>query len=125
MSSDFSYCLSCNTGWSLINGQCVVPIINCLSYAYNGSISFCKSCVENYQLADSLCAYSPPTPSDKNCILFTNSRCTQCSNRYYLLDQACVPVNPNCKNYSSDGKCTDCYGGYVVFNGNCIVSAAH
>jgi hypothetical protein len=48
MSSDLASCATCKTGWALINGQCAVPIINCISYAYNGSLSFCKSCVDNY-----------------------------------------------------------------------------
>jgi hypothetical protein len=124
MTSDSTSCATCRTGWTLINGQCVVPVINCIVYAYNGSLSFCKSCVENYQLVNSLCVFSPTTPLDKNCIQFNGTLCIQCSNRYYFSNQVCVPVNPNCKNYSNDGNCTDCYGGYAVSNGKCVIATS-
>jgi hypothetical protein len=61
---------------------------------------------------------------DKNCILTNNSLCTQCSPRFYLQNQTCLPVNPNCKDYANDGSCTTCYDGYSTFNGNCILSAS-
>ena len=34
-----------------------------------------------------------------------------------------MPINPNCKNYSSDGKCTDCYLGYSIIDGQCIINS--
>lgn len=33
----------------------------------------------------------------------------------------CVPVNPLCKNTTSDNLCTSCYGGYNLVNNNCVV----
>lgn len=70
-----------------------------------------------------MCVFSQSAPTDRFCLLFNGSRCIQCSNRYYIANQVCVPVNPNCKDYSSDGNCTDCYLGYVVLGGNCVINS--
>lgn len=49
--------------------------------------------------------------------------CASCSSRYYFgPNNLCVPVNPLCKDYLSNGSCSSCYSGYVVSGFTCIVN---
>ena len=58
--------------------------------------------------------------SDPNCIRVRDGVCVLCSNRFYYDGLKCIPVNPNCKSYAMDsGLCTDCYPGYMLYNGTC------
>lgn len=126
ISNDYN-CLQCRKGWTLINKLCVIPISNCQEYEYKNNLSNCKSCSYGYDLVNSKCVFivSNMTSSnlDPNCLTFNKTACTRCSNRYFLSGSTCVPINPNCKNYSSDGKCTDCYLGYNIVDGLCIISS--
>ena len=50
--------------------------------------------------------------------------CTRCSARYYVYsDGKCVPVNPLCKDHNLQGLCTDCYRGYEVNSGRCVIAS--
>lgn len=60
---------------------------------------------------------------DPNCARYTGSTCSSCSNRYYFSSTGtCVPVNPLCNAYNSNGACLTCYPGYVINGANCIVA---
>jgi len=60
---------------------------------------------------------------DSNCIRYNGTTCIACSSRYYFNpNNVCVPVNPLCKDYISNGNCSTCFPGYAISNGNCIVS---
>lgn len=61
--------------------------------------------------------------SDPNCRANNGQVCTQCSNRFYIASNGrCVPVSPLCRNNDAQGRCTSCYPGYSVFEGNCIIA---
>jgi hypothetical protein len=63
------------------------------------------------------------TNRDPNCAKYVNVTCAQCSNRYYFSSSSlCIPVNPLCNNYNSNGGCLSCYPGYALYGANCIVS---
>lgn len=119
-------CQSCTIGFSLINGICVVPVANCQDYSLINSLSTCIACNLAFSLVNGSCIGSILIASkDVNCIRVSNNVCSQCSNRYYMANNICVPVNDNCKSYNpTNGNCTDCYLGYVVSSGMCIPQAS-
>ena len=46
------------------------------------------------------------------CASFTNNLCNSCLDRYYLLNNICLPVNPLCLTYNqTNGNCLSCYSG--------------
>ncbi len=144
-------CLQCKNAYWVAPGLnlCVINDPNCLSPSANP----CTNCASGFAVGQSgLCeklitpvipttpvvvptipttpTVNPTTPSgvneanrDPNCVNYQNGKCLQCSNRYYMSDNKCIPVNQNCKDYQlSNGLCTSCYPGYMVSNGNCIPS---
>lgn len=56
----------------------------------------------------------------------TNSFCIECYSFFFFntTQGKCAPVNPLCRNYTSQNQCTQCYSGYQLNNGNCTLSPA-
>ena len=53
----------------------------------------------------------------------TSTMSAPAANRYYFgNNNKCVPVNPLCNQYLSNGACTSCYPGYQVQGGTCILA---
>ena len=103
----------------------------------------CLGCVSNYSLNQGVCV--AVANADANCRAYTDNKCVQCNDRYYL-NGTCIKVNdlclqadlngsclvctktyllssnrdcmePNCEN-SSNYKCQSCKKGYVLDNAN-------
>lgn len=64
--------------------------------------------------------------SDAYCKTFnSNTRvCSECYYGYYFNNQSgfCVPVNPQCKSWNSQGHCLSCYSGYEISGTQCVVN---
>ena len=61
---------------------------------------------------------------DPNCLSFNGNFCVRCSTRYYVYgDGKCVPVNPLCKDHNLRGECTECYRGYEINSGKCVIES--
>lgn len=117
-------CQLCLQGYILSSGTCVGasnPGLNCL--AFSSVTGRCSTCREGYVLSSSYDCQ--PVSKDINCILFSDNVCLNCSNRYYysFRDQKCVPINPLCQNYNSQGQCTSCYTGYHLELGTCTIAS--
>lgn len=63
--------------------------------------------------------------SEVNCQVYDHSNgvCKQCSSRYWITDERrCIKVDDQCKDWCREnGDCTDCYGGWVLSNGKCLL----
>lgn len=62
--------------------------------------------------------------TDIYCVRKNGDICEECSSGYYYNRQEgiCKSVDPLCKTYdNNDGRCTDCYVGYSLTNGLCII----
>lgn len=86
-------CVSCYTGYNLVNGACVLaPVqqvsdVGCASWNWNKQI------------------------------------CLQCSNNWvFNANKVCVPVSDQCNTFDSTGACLSCYTGYNLNNGNCVLA---
>lgn len=71
-------------------------------------------------------AASETNYTDYNCKTAdqSNTICLECYSFFYFntTQGKCAPVNPLCKNYTSQNQCTQCYSGYQLNNGNCTLN---
>lgn len=60
-----------------------------------------------------------------NCNVYDHSNgvCVKCSHRFWMTDEhRCIQVNDQCKDWClTNGECTECYGGWVLSNGKCLL----
>ena len=88
----------------------------------------CMSCIFGYSFIQNSCIRKQTnnqiSTKDRNCIDYQLNTCVQCSTRYFvdLESGVCINVNPLCKDYNNQGKCTDCYPGYSLVSGSCVIS---
>ena len=61
--------------------------------------------------------------SDFNCAEFKDGECKKCSSGFYFGEEkTCKASNPLCRLFNQDnGKCTECYIGFVLSDGTCII----
>jgi hypothetical protein len=117
-------CLSCYSGYTLVNGNCLKSNFTCRTFDASNT---CTACYDGYSLVNGSCVMNNPPPqqvqafTDQFCNHYINGTCTSCSNRYYLAPSGfCMQVDPFCNNYTSNGSCQLCYKGYAILNGSCI-----
>jgi hypothetical protein len=115
-------CLSCFQGYFLSNQKVCLPILyicNCLDYANDGSISWCQTCEDGYELMNSACI-----PIVTNCFQFSWwGSCIQCNDGFTLTSEGtCNGGIPNCLTYASPLVCQACETGYglTITNTQCI-----
>ena len=92
--ADFDYnskrCIGCYSGYSILNGKCEITKVD-----------------EGKEMED-CCAYTP------------EGSCLECFDRFYVNNNICAEVSVFCKKYSkTNGKCTECYTGFKLANGEC------
>ena len=119
-------CMACATNFTLTNGLCVAIPLNGGSggvIVINGGGSNNGNGNTNSNGSSSSSSVNIVANRDSNCIMYSGSVCTSCSSRYYFGPNGlCVPVNPLCKDYFSNGSCSSCYPSYVVSGTTCIVN---
>lgn len=72
-------------------------------------------------------AKSPSGVVDIYCIKIVNGVCEKCSNGYYFsqTEKICKQADPLCRGFNNQtGFCTQCYQGFALTNGKCVVAAA-
>jgi hypothetical protein len=120
-------CVNCYNGFYYDQSSKVCKQNNPYCKTTNSSNGLCLSCFDGYQLAGGNCQNSTTTinniGSNIYCTKFNGAACIQCVNRYYVKDQTCYSIDPNCLTYNaSTGYCLTCYSGYVVSQlGGCIL----
>lgn len=60
------------------------------------------------------------------CKTWNNNVCIECSDHYHFNGIGiCCQINPQCKRFNQQvGICEDCYQGYTVVNGVCVISTS-
>lgn len=102
---------------------CVAVSDQCRTFNEDG---FCTSCYKGYKLEDGICRIEDINnqPSDFGCAEWDwdNQICLKCSFRFIQTDSGCTPVSDNCASFNDQGDCTECYKGFEISQGECIVS---
>jgi len=113
-------CIACSDRYYLQNGICypVSPLCN----TYSNTTGACLTCFQGFELNGNACQRTT-TP---NCAQYnSNGVCSQCQNRYYLVNQNCIAVDVSCTTYLADGNCTGCISGFVLTAGHCYQEIAN
>ena len=145
--------ISCQPRYSLVNGQCVIPVNNCMSYNQFGQCQICQAGFDMAQV--NTCA----ARSRATCANSTGNTCTQAASGYTLANGMAYlssfgynaannqqsfsdsngnsnyfawktqniwwPLNLYCAEQSAPNQCRSCQAGnFKLVNGTCVFSAA-
>ena len=87
-------CVSCYTGYTLVDGVCVLGNIQSPSDLGCGTWDW------------------------------KNQKCLQCSNNWvFNTNGVCVPVSDQCNTFDKAGNCVTCYVGYNLVAGKCVLAS--
>ena len=103
---------------------CVPVSDHCAEHDDKGA---CTACYKGYILDGAECVWDPSNdkgPSDLGCKTWDwdNQICLECSDRWVMTVDGCVPVSDHCAEHDDKGACVSCYPGYLVNNGQCDVA---
>ena len=90
-SANSSLCIQCQTGYYLVNSNCLIStslVSNCDTYNNNNN---CSSCLSGYYLINNQCL-----PCSMNCLVCTAGdfgSCSICASGYTLFNLICLPNN--------------------------------
>ena len=117
-------CLQCSNNWVFnTNGVCVAVSDQCNTFDPKGK---CIRCYSGYNLVDGACILAPiQSPSDLGCGTWDwkNQKCLQCSSKWvFNTNGVCVPQSDLCKLFDKSGHCLDCYKGYNLVSGKCVLA---
>lgn len=111
-------CLSCVRGYFLNNNAiCTMLPSNCATANSNGA---CLSCLQGYQLSSNTCVFFVI-----NCDVYdpASGSCVQCAAGYTLSRDltTCSMAVTNCLVFNPNGVCLQCFQGYFLLGGYCIL----
>ena len=111
-------CTSCSSGYTLAFHRCFRIIINCSTYAPDGT---CSLCANGYSYINGVCQ----RPQVPNCFYPSPSSCDRCLYRYYRNDgypaaETCFAYPQYCINIDPLGNCISCCFGSNLVNGRCV-----
>ena len=113
-------CTECAKG-TFFNAQGKCQVIDPLCKTFNPADGACTTCYTGYEVSGKTCVVSSKPLGDPNCKTFLNDVCTECSFRHYKGPGGkCVEVSPDCKEYTADGGCTECYVGFKLEGSICV-----
>lgn len=144
-SSTAYVCIKCNTGYYLVQGNCVLKDANCVGYAFQNNSEICTGCANGYRLNQGVCLQNQPgciyngatctncaspftfDSSSNSCFIFgcvsyNLAACLNCKSPFTLQNNTCV-IN-YCTTYNRDG-CAVCASGFNLVNGVCVSSDAN
>lgn len=116
-----SQCETCESGYQLINGACVITDRFCAAFDPNGR--GCSRCVSGYRLESGICRVADP-----NCAQYEESgptqRCSRCASGFVLTADGlgCVRQIPGCI-YDSRGACSSCRAPFTFNGRTCVIYA--
>ena len=112
-------CTVCEVGYSVMRGVCVECLLGCSLCSVNDYTN-CLACEVGYYNNSGICSLC-----DVSCAACSSlTSCSLCANGYTLVNNLCsknciFPCS-GCLN-GSPNLCTDCFGGYVLSNNNCLI----
>jgi hypothetical protein len=125
VSANGQYCTRCAFRYYNYNGVCNKVSDQCK--AWSDSTGACTDCYDGYGLSGGECVIKTTQPGQTtvpNCaqVSANGQYCTRCAFRYYNYNGVCNKVSDQCKAWSdSTGACTDCYDGYGLSGGECVI----
>jgi hypothetical protein len=118
-------CQTCDNEYYFDNsGYCVLSNPTCL-LLNQSKLTQCLGCNPGYTLVDNTCVVSSPRSNDVLCAKYDSKNvCTSCLYQTTVLNafKICVPVNPLCLTFDTNGNCLSCYTGYQLNNKACVTS---
>lgn len=117
-------CLECSHGYIFNNnGVCCLIDRNC--EIFNIAVGVCERCYTGFHVdANGTCTLRALSdPSLVGCAEWKQNQCVACSALYYFnANGVCTAVSDQCRDWNrTTGACTECYFGYIVQDGNCVV----
>ena len=123
--SSASECVSCDSGKSLVNNQCIIACdSSCLTCSGNSSTN-CTSCDSNHQLINNTCIAHNCNSSCLNCSGPSDQNCTSCANGKYLSNNQCLSCYSSCLTCSGESysECTSCpSNSYLNNDSSCVLN---
>jgi len=113
-------CSACQTGFSLVGGECMQLPTLCKSL--DPATLKCRECFPGFVLVNNkeLCANNVP-----RCIKYNfDGSCKICTQGFYLTNNRCLNVTNRCVRYSADNACIECADPYTFSGGECRILAA-
>lgn len=92
------HCLSCYKGYNIMNNACVI--------------------MDDFKGSLTVGTNDLPELTDPYCNTYSNKVCVKCALRTYMdpISNRCLQVDSNCKSWTGEGICRECYIGYFIFN---------
>lgn len=117
-------CIECSFGYIFNNnGVCCEIDRNCETF--NRDVGVCEHCYTGFYInSNGTCtAYGSNDAALQGCGKWNNGQCVACSPKYYFgSNGACEAVSDQCRDWNrTTGVCTDCYFGYILNDGACVV----
>ena len=98
-------CTECSYRTFPQNGKCMQVHPDCKTY--DPSNGLCTTCYYGYKPQGGVCVPNPVAGNEK------------CPFRSVPINNVCVTVSDQCKKWDAQAKCTMCYIGYTLTNGEC------
>lgn len=118
-------CLQCYTGFYYNSTRNLCVALNPLCKTSDLTNGNCLTCYPGYSLSSGTCGVFFKDP---NCLSYDSSNnCNQCSSRYFLdpTSGQCKSISPLCNGFNSQtGVCLNCYTGYTLQNGACVIGTS-
>jgi hypothetical protein len=109
-------CIRClDSRYSIINGLCVIPVTNCISYriVQNINDTRCSRCTDGYQLDEinNLCQTNLPP----YCLQGNGQQCQVCAQGWRVYQGICVRDVRFCQVWNvTSMECSTCVAGYYL-----------
>lgn len=101
--------------------RAVDPLCN----GHDEATGACTGCYQSFVLQNGQCIEDKDGElTDSNCASWMEGVCIRCATRTFMNDFGlCQNVNTNCNTYNPvNGRCSSCYPGFEVSNGDCVKS---
>lgn len=118
--------MECSQGY-VFNKQGVCCAVDKFCQQFNTDVGICENCYTGYSVtANGSCALTSDTPAHNGCAEWKKNVCAKCAVRFYFnAEGTCTPVSDQCREWdTANGECTNCYGGYKLDSGKCILDNA-
>ena len=113
-------CTECSSNY-IFNDNKICSQVTPQCKKFNRAVGICEECYLGYEIFNGQCILRDIAETiDRGCKSFENSKCKECSIRWYFDEKkVCQPVDDNCRKWKDNGECTGCYMGYSLKDNKC------